>query len=64
MNVSFPIYVDTTKIFRRNNPQINDLSATHVFLINSNNNIVLVGNPLLNPKIEEMSLKIFEEKNR
>jgi len=64
MNVSFPIYVDTTKTFRRNNPQINDLSATHVFLINSNNNIVLVGNPLLNPKIEEMSLKIFEEKNR
>lgn len=62
MDVSCPIYVDTTKIFRRNNPQINDLSATHVFLINSNNNVVLVGNPLFNPKIEEMLLKIFEGK--
>ncbi|WP_281794699.1 hypothetical protein [Paraprevotella clara] len=59
---SYPIYVDTTNIFLRMNPQIPDNPIMHTFLLDENNNVLLVGNPLENEKIEEMFWQIVEEK--
>lgn len=34
----------------------------HAFLLDENNNVLLVGNPLENEKIEELFWKIVEER--
>jgi len=34
----------------------------HTFLLDENNNVILVGNPVRNKKIKEMFYKIVEEK--
>ena len=56
------IYVDTTNIFLRKNPHIPQNPVMHTFLLDENNNVLLVGNPLENKKIEEMFWKIVEER--
>ena len=56
------IYVDTTNVFLRNNPQIPNNPIMHTFLLDENNNVLLVGNPLENKKIEELFWQIVEEK--
>lgn len=55
------IYMDTTNIFFRFNPHISCDRRFHTFLLDENNNVLLVGNPLENKKIEEMFWKIVEE---
>ncbi len=34
----------------------------HTFLLDENNNVILVGNPMINKKNEDMMLAIVEEK--
>ena len=57
-----PIYVDTANVFLRNNPQIPNDPIMHTFLLDEDNNVLLVGNPLENEKIEELFWQIVEEK--
>lgn len=59
---SFPIYMDTTNIFLRMNPHIPHNPMFHTFLLDENNNVLLVGNPLENEKIEKLFWQILEEK--
>lgn len=56
------IYVDTTNIFLRMNPHIPHNPIMHTFLLDEDNNVLLVGNPLENEKIEAMFWQIVEEK--
>lgn len=58
----YPIMLDTLKEFERLNPHLPKNKALHTFLLDENNNVILVGNPLHNKKIEEMFYKIVEEK--
>ena len=60
-NVQFfhPLYIDSNCKLRKNNPQIPNESMFHTFLLNKNNQIVLVGNPLHNNQIEKMLKEII-----
>lgn len=44
------------------NPHLPKNKALHTFLLDENNNVILVGNPLHNKKIEKIFYKIVEEK--
>ena len=58
----YTIIVDGKKNFEKLNPHLPKNRALHTFLLDENNNVILVGNPLHNKKIEEMFYKIVEEK--
>ena len=58
----YPILLDTLREFEKLNPHLPKNRALHTFLLDENNNVILVGNPLHNKKIEEMFYKIVEEK--
>lgn len=59
---SFPVYVDTANVLLRNNPSIPIDSKFHTFLLDENNKVLLVGNPLENEKIEDLFWQIVEER--
>lgn len=48
--LSYPIYMDTTGVFRRTNPQLPSNPMLHTFLLDENNEVLAVGNPLENEK--------------
>lgn len=51
------MFFDNEYLFRRSNPSIPDDKAFHTFLLDKNNNVILVGNPIENEKIKELMLK-------
>ncbi len=55
------MYIDTLGVFEKMNPCLPENKAMHTFLLDENRNVILVGNPLENPKIEEMFYKLLEE---
>jgi len=57
--VKIPVFVDSCYAFTRINPFIPHNTIMHTFLLNQNDSIVLVGNPLRNKKIEELVQKII-----
>ena len=59
---NYPVILDTLGQFERLNPHLPKNKALHAFLLDENNNVILVGNPLLNKKIKEMFYRIVEEK--
>lgn len=46
----------------KKNPHIPSEQIFHVFLLDENNDVILVDNPKFNPKVEEMLLAILEKK--
>ncbi len=50
----FNVFVDTTDIFERSNPQLPKNKLLHTFMLDSLHNVVLVGSPVANKKIEEL----------
>lgn len=56
------VYVDTLGIFECLNPHLPNNPMFHTFLLDENNNVLLVGNPLENEKIEKLFWQIVEEK--
>lgn len=61
-NFIYPIYLDTCNAFLRANPHIPSNPLLHSFLLDENDSVILVGNPVRNKKIEELFFKILEEK--
>lgn len=57
-----PMYVDSKSFFSKVNPQLPKESLYHIFLLDENNSVILVGNPLFNPKLEKMLRRILQEK--
>lgn len=55
------VFVDTACVFSKQNPHIPQESMYHVFLLDKGNNVVLVGNPLVNQAIEEEFLSIVRK---
>lgn len=55
------IYVDTAQIFRRNNPNIPTDVLYHTFLLDSDNKVMLVGNPIKNKSIRYLFNEILNE---
>ncbi len=60
--LEYPMLLDSLGEFERLNPHLPKNKTMHTFLLDENNNVVLVGNPLHNPKIEKMFKEIVEEK--
>ncbi len=60
--LNHPMYIDSKSEFSKANPQLPQESIFHIFLLDENNNVILVGNPLFNPKIEKMLRKYLQEK--
>ena len=48
-----PIYIDSLGVFEKDNPHIPADDLYHIIMLNKNNDVILVGYPLFNPKIEK-----------
>ena len=60
--LSIPVYVDTMGVFMSENRHIPERADFHTFLLDKDNNVVLVGNPSKNERIWEMFWQIVEER--
>ena len=58
----YPVFIDSAGTFAKENPHLPKNPQLHSFLLDESNKVILVGNPLNNPKIEEMFYKIVEER--
>lgn len=56
------IFVDTANVFMELNPNIPGETMYHTFLLDENNKVILVGNPMSNQQVEDMMLSVVEEK--
>ena len=56
------IYIDTLGVFAKRNSHIPKESMYHVFLLDNENHIILVGNPLTNKTIENHFMKIVTKR--
>lgn len=58
----YPVLIDTLGEFEKLNLHLPKNKALHTFLLDENNHVILVGDPLYNKKIRKMFYKIVEEK--
>lgn len=56
-----PVYVDTAYAFRRANPHLPQERMYHSFLLDAKDSVVIVGNPMENPKIDSLINKIVNQ---
>lgn len=59
---NYPIILDTLGEFEKLNRHLPINKSLHTFLLDENNNVILVGNPTRNKSIEKMFYSIVEEK--
>ena len=60
--LNHPIYVDSKDVFKKLNSHLPDGEKFNVYLLDENNNVILVGSPLFNTMLENMLLDILDEK--
>lgn len=60
--LDYPVLLDSLGEFERLNPHLPKNKAMHTFLLDENNNVILVGNPLQNKEIEKMFYKEVEQR--
>lgn len=60
--LNHPMYIDSQSVFAKSNPHLPQESLYHIFLLDNENNVILVGNPLFNPQIEELLRKEVEDR--
>lgn len=58
------VYLDTLSFFRHANPQLPDVNFFHTFVLNNENKVIFVGNPLQDEKIEVMFNEILEKERK
>lgn len=56
------VFLDSANIFMELNPNIPSESMFHTFLLDENNKVILVGNPMVNQQVEDMMLAVMEKK--
>lgn len=59
-----PVLIDQKSLFQKANPQIPKESIYHTFLLDNNNNIILVGNPLRNYDVRKLFYKRLSENKK
>lgn len=59
-NIKHPVYIDSATFFMHQNKHIPSESMFHTFLINKYDSVVLVGNPVKSPQIDELLNTILE----
>lgn len=55
------VYVDTAFVFQKENPQIPAEYDYHTFLLNTNDSIVIVGNPIDNKSVDKLYKKLLNK---
>lgn len=58
------VYIDTTGIFERKNPNLPTNKLLRTFLVNKQKNVELIGNPISNEKIKNMLTKILDSNQK
>lgn len=61
----YPVFIDTCDVFIRNNPQMPSNPLLHVFMIDNNHNVIMVGSPLRNEELKNAyyrHLKMYERR--
>lgn len=61
-NFTYPIYIDEDDSLNKLNHFPMDIMY-QTFLLDTNNKVLIIGNPTLNPKIKELYLKKIQDKN-
>lgn len=56
------IYIDSACVFKKNNSSIPKGMIFHTFLIDENNKVIYVGNPLVSKKVKDDILQILRKK--
>ena len=59
---TIPVYIDSEGTFMNINPHIPKDPRFHTLLLDENNNVILVGDPLHNKKLLEMYDRVIKEK--
>lgn len=57
----YPVILDTKGEFEKLNPHLPENKMMHTFLLDKDNNVIMVGNPLNSIKMEELFKKTIEE---
>ena len=55
-----PIYVDTANIFIRNNSKLSAIPMLHTFVVDEQNRVVLIGDPLRNLEIQQLLVNLLK----
>ncbi len=53
------VFLDTCNVFKKTNPQMPDNEMFHTFVINKEGNVLMVGNPFANEKMEALFKKVI-----
>lgn len=60
-NFDYPIFIDTTNVFRRRNKHLPENPQMHTFMLDRKRNVILVGSPLENESIRNLFFKIAND---
>lgn len=60
--IDYPVYIDTRGVFQQNNPHLSKNRLLHTFLLDENNNVILVGNPVRNLRVKDLYDKAIVQK--
>ena len=63
-NPPYPVFLDSENNFRDDNPIIPDNNAMHTLTIDSNNHVLLIGDPIYNESIMDLFLNMFNLNNQ
>lgn len=61
VNFDYPCFLDTSCVFRRANKNIPDNNLFHNFLLDESNNVIMVGNPQTNKKINWLLFQYLKD---
>lgn len=59
--LKYPVYLDSVGVFTRENPHIPQAPMSHTFLVNNKGDVVFVGDPRRNMKLNELFYKIVDK---
>ena len=60
--LSFPVYIDSLYVFKRQNPQIPNNELFHTFLLTTSDSVVFVGNPMKRVRVDKVLIKILNDR--
>lgn len=60
--ITHPIYIDESQSLLTQNPQIPEESMYHTFLLDEDNNVLLVGNPTAGENMEKIMLEVLDSR--
>lgn len=56
------LFIDTAHVFMDSNPKLPEESMLHTFLLDENDKVILVGNPMTNQKVKDLMVTVIERK--